>query len=456
MNLEDENMTTLVERAVKIAMREDFDDAVAILKEEKEDYLKVANSKVDSLVEEHDRIITVFLAKDNRLLFISAENPTDQMLEQRIKKAAKEIAGIRPKKDYNGIANGRKHYGADRGTYREFATIDADFLSDMANGMIAGAEDGGALATAGTLYLNAYTTEFCTSGGYSGRSSSAHMRVSIRCFGRISSFQDFAVLKSARNLDLQAFGKKAAEMSNMVKKKGKAEAGRYDIIYMPSPAGSLLSNINSMACMGNIETGSPLSGKLNKRVGNPGLTILDSGNFAESVDYRAYDDEGMKTSTTEVIRDGVLRNYLHNFSTAKKYRTRSTGNAGLVEPEPGTPIIKHRNSTKNLDALIGEVKKGILITNTWYTRFSNYLTGDFSTVPRDLSVMIRDGEPEFAIRHGGASSMVGIRISENVLRMAKSSSLAGGKPVQTTSWDSEGDYCFCPPMLVEGVSVTTL
>ncbi len=449
-------MATLVEKAVRIAMDAGFDDAVAIVKDEKEDYLKVANSKVDSLVEEHDRIITVFLAKDKRLLFVSVENPTDSMLERRIKKAANEIAGIRPKNDYNGIAEGRKHYGADRGAYREFAGIDAGSLSDMANGMLAGADEGGANSTAGTLYLSSYATEFCTSGGYSGESFSAHMRVSIRCFGELSSFQDFAVLRSTRDLDPHAFGKKAAEMSNMVKKRGKAAAGRYDIVYMPSPAGSLLSNINSMACMGNIETGSPLSGKLNKVVGNRGLTILDSGNFAESVDYRAYDDEGMKTSTTEVIRDGVLSHYLHNFSTAKKYRTRSTGNAGLVEPEPGTPIIRHRENAKDLDALIGEVKKGILITNTWYTRFSNYLTGDFSTVPRDLSVMIKDGEPEFAIRHGGASSMVGIRISENMLRMAKSASRACGKPVQTTSWDSEGDYCFCPPMLVEGVSVTTL
>ncbi len=449
-------MATLVEKAVRIAMKADFDDAVAIVKDEKEDYLKVANSKADSLVEEHDRIITVFLAKDKRLLFVSLENPKESVLEKRIKKAAAEIAAIRPKNDYNGIAQGRKHYSADRSSYKEFSNIDAGFLSDMANGMINGAEDGGAASVAGTLYLNSYATEFCTSGGYSGGSFSAHMRVSIRCFGKISSFQDFAVLKRAGDLDAYEFGKRAAEMSNMVKKKGKTDAGRYDIIYMPSPAGSLLSNINSMACMGNIETGSPLSGKLNKAVGNGGLTILDSGNFAGSVDYRTYDDEGMKTSTTEVIRDGILRNYLHNFSTAKKYRTRSTGNAGLVEPEPGTPIIRHRNSAKNLDALIGEVKKGILITNTWYTRFSNYLTGDFSTVPRDLSVMIRNGEPEFAIRHGGASSMVGIRISENMLRMAKSASLAGGKPVQTTSWDSEGDYCFCPPMLVEGVSVTTL
>ena len=205
-------MATLVEKAVRIAMKADFDDAVAIVKDEKEDYLKVANSKADSLVEEHDRIITVFLAKDKRLLFVSLENPKESVLEKRIKKAAAEIAAIRPKNDYNGIAQGRKHYSADRSSYKEFSNIDAGFLSDMANGMINGAEDGGAASVAGTLYLNSYATEFCTSGGYSGGSFSAHMRVSIRCFGKISSFQDFAVLKRAGDLDAYEFGKRAAEM----------------------------------------------------------------------------------------------------------------------------------------------------------------------------------------------------------------------------------------------------
>jgi len=95
-----------------------------------------------------------------------------------------------------------------------------------------------------------------------------------------------------------------------------------------------------------------------------------------------------------------------------------------------------------------------LITNTWYTRFSNYLTGEFSTVPRDMAVYIENGELKFAIG-STESSFVGIRISDNMLRMLKSITTTAGSTVQTSSWDAGNDYYFVPNVFVEKVKVTT-
>ena len=151
--------------------------------------------------------------------------------------------------------------------------------------------------------------------------------------------------------------------------------------------------------MGSVEIGSFLAGRLGKVVANRGLSVYDDGRISSGVGSAPFDDEGTRTQRTPVIADGVLKNYLHNFSTAAKYKTKSTGNAGLMRPRPWTMIVKHRKE-RSIGKLIEGMDRGILITNTWYTRFSNHLTGDFSTVPRDLALYIENGEPEYAVKRG--------------------------------------------------------
>ena len=57
----------------------------------------------------------------------------------------------------------------------------------------------------------------------------------------------------------------------------------------------------------------------------------------------------------------------------------------MISPVPTNLILKG-NKGKVFD-----IKKGIYVTNIWYTRFQNYVTGDFSTIPRDGMFLIEDG-----------------------------------------------------------------
>ncbi|RZN56002.1 MAG: hypothetical protein DSO09_00280 [Candidatus Methanomethylicota archaeon] len=58
------------------------------------------------------------------------------------------------------------------------------------------------------------------------------------------------------------------------------------------------------------------------------------------------------------------------------------------------------------------LKDGIYVTSNWYTRFQNYRTGDFSTLCRDNTFLIENGEIKGAIK--------GVRISDNLLRIFNS------------------------------------
>ncbi|MEM2615378.1 MAG: metallopeptidase TldD-related protein, partial [Thermoplasmatales archaeon] len=58
---------------------------------------------------------------------------------------------------------------------------------------------------------------------------------------------------------------------------------------------------------------------------------------------------------------------------------------------------------------ISSTKKGLLIVNTWYTRFQDYRQGIFSTIPRDGIFYIENGEVKEAWK--------GVRISDSLLNI---------------------------------------
>ena len=134
---------------------------------------------------------------------------------------------------------------------------------------------------------------------------------------------------------------------------------------------------------------------------------------------------------------------MHNTSTAARYKTKTTANAGLISPEPHNIIMKGGDATT--DEIFRSVKKGVYITNVWYTRFQNHLTGDFSTIPRDGAFYIENGK----IKH----PLKDIRVSENIVQMLKNISLVGKDVTQVKSWEVDIPT-FCPHVLVKNVQIT--
>ncbi len=418
-------------------------------------YLKITNSRIDSIVEKQDRSGTLFVSKDRKVFFTALKTLDSDGVAVSIKKAQQTMPKLPPKNDYYGIEDRFKR-GSSQPYDRKLGQITCDTLSDLAYEAINGALSNGATNVAGTIVADFSNYELSTSNGFSSSAKSSSISTSLRLFKGGVSFQDAHTSRALKNMRFGAIAKGAAEMLALTDKTGRIREGKYDLIYLPSPAGALMFHVTSAACMDEVETGSMLAGKLGKVVANKDLSLYDDGTIRTGVDSAPFDEEGTKTQRTPVIEDGVLKNYLHNFSTATKYKTKSTGNAGLIRPRPWTLAVKHKKSEQGIERLIEGIDKGILITNTWYTRFSNYLTGDFSTVPRDLALYIEHGEPKYAVKrgiHGAEHEMVGIRVSDNFLRMMRNTECAANDTMQTFSWDIHGHF-FMPSILVRGARVT--
>jgi PmbA protein len=184
--------------------------------------------------------------------------------------------------------------------------------------------------------------------------------------------------------------------------------------------------------------------KIGEKVASEMVTLRDVP-AAYSMSNRVFDDEGVSTQENVIIEKGQLKTYLHNTSTAKIFKTKTTGNAGIVSPGPWN--IEMDAGDMSREELLKQVKQGLYLTNTWYTRFQNYKAGDFSTIPRDGIFQIENGEIKQSLKN--------IRLSDNALRMLNN--ITGiSKERQHVHWWAEADPpSLSPFILMKDVQITT-
>jgi PmbA protein len=144
-----------------------------------------------------------------------------------------------------------------------------------------------------------------------------------------------------------------------------------------------------------------------------------------------------------LIENGVLKSYLHNTSTSKKLNQKPTGNAGIVYPMPWK--IEVKRGDYGFDEMIKELKEGLIVTNTWYTRYTSFAEGTFSTIPRDAM---------FYVKNGKISSFTkNLRINSNFLEFFKNI-VAIEKEQKEVKWWESFLPVKVPSLVVKNVLVT--
>ncbi len=147
------------------------------------------------------------------------------------------------------------------------------------------------------------------------------------------------------------------------------EGGRKKVIMAPAVVGLLCHEaIGHTVEADFVKAGSIAAGKIGQMVASPLVTMADSGteNIAGyAVGNLPFDDEGIETENTVIIKDGKLASYLHNRETAAEFNVAPTGNARawLFSDEP---LIRMRNTyivpgTSKLADMISSLDDGYLI-----------------------------------------------------------------------------------------------
>ena len=90
-------------------------------------------------------------------------------------------------------------------------------------------------------------------------------------------------------------------------------------------------------------SGNVLADKLGKKIASDLVTFYDDGTIEGAFGSFKYDDEGVPTQKTLLVKDGVVTGLMHNRETAQKFNTEPTGNA-RAEDFRFEPIIRMRNT----------------------------------------------------------------------------------------------------------------
>ncbi len=146
-----------------------------------------------------------------------------------------------------------------------------------------------------------------------------------------------------------------------------APSGYYTVILGPQLTRLLAHEAFGHTNEADLVTGgSVLQGKINKKICNDKISILDDAIYPGSFGWLpGYDDEGTPAQKTVMVDKGILITHLHNRESAAEYSTIPTGNARAFMHN-NDPIIRMTNSVilggdSSLEEMIAETANGFLL-----------------------------------------------------------------------------------------------
>jgi len=428
---------------IKFALKNGANDVVIEKNLSETKQVRFANNNIQIFKNWNTEIIRIFLSCNKKIVNTTIFDVSEKSVKNTISNLIKSAKFIKPNQDYAGIAEGPfKYKKIPKNFDKKIVNINLlDITEKIINSALENSKN-----TAGIVYTDVGKRELETSTGIFASEKTTAIKLSVRAFNKDEETGHAASCsRNLNSINPEKIGRKAGEISKLAKNPEKLESGKYDVIFDPLSAANLLNIVGVYSSVFFVDSGmSFLRGKLGKKVANNIINLIDSGTIANGFYSSTFDDEGVPTKKTTIIEKGILKNYLHNTSTAKKYKTKTTANAGLIVPRPHNIILRNGKTSKEK---IFKGFNGLYITNVWYTRFQNYLKGDFSTIPRDGIFLIRNGEIVKSIKE--------IRISDNLQKVLENIKNVSNKPEWIIWWGLNFQIpVFTPFVLVKNVNIT--
>ena len=391
--------------------------------------IRFSNSKFDISNKWDNSLLEVFLAIGRKITQIDIRDPTKDKIDTSVTRAINFAKKMPDSELYGGMEKEIKPFSQVKGLFDKRIETFYEKAPEIVNAAINSSLEAGAQRVAGVLYYGHFTTELQTSYGIKGNFDSSYYRLTVRSFVDYeSSGQSLVIGRTLDNLEEKfvEVGTKSGKLAKMAVGGKQGKAGKYDLIMSPTVAANVLGQITDGANPLMLLLGmSPLGDHFGEQIAPSSLSVTDNPQMEEGLGSRPFDVEGTPTSSTKIIDKGVLVGLIHNTTSALMMQTKTTGNSELLDfgfgskllaPLPTNMVYSAGNQT--LDEIIADSKRPtIYVTSNWYTRFTNMLEGEFSTIPRDGMFLIENGEIKRPVRK--------LRLTDNLLRMSKNISAIG-------------------------------
>jgi PmbA protein len=441
----DKNYTGLAESTVKKALKMGADDCIATVSAGLSRQLKFANNEIATSKCWDITNMEIFMAKDKKVISTSVEDLKQSNMEKILKKLISTMKGMKPKDDYYGIAKGPFKYKSIPDTFDKKIISLSDKGIDIISSAISKARGIGAKRCAGVMLWNSSESFKATSEGIGVSGKDTDIQFSMRALvDKERSGHTVCVSRTLDKFNPNQVAEEAAGIATKANKPTEGKVGKFDIVFHPMAFANLMSYTADSFSAFYVDSGfSFLTDMIGKKVASDMVSIKDNGIMPNGYYSTKYDEEGYPVGSTDLLKDGVMKTYLHNTSTAKKHNAKNTGNAGMISPSAWN--IDVNPGDMEVDDMISGIKDGLFVTNLWYTRFTNYRTGDFSTIPRDSIFYIKNGKI--------VGNWKSIRISDNMLKILENVSGMSKNRDQIFWWETSCPVK-TPYVLVKDVNIT--
>jgi PmbA protein len=281
------------------------------------------------------------------------------------------------------------------------------------------------------------------SGWYPSSGCAGYVEFSATDGGDQQSGSHFKTVSRYADLNPDEIGRTAA--ANAVEMLGAKPIPSTDVplVITPEVGTQLLTFVVGLLSADEVQKGrSKFAGKIGTQVAASRVTLVDDGRLKGGISTAPVDGEGVATQETPLIVDGVLKTYLYDSYTAKKGKTKSTGNrargggyqsAGGIGP---TNLYLKAGDAKP-EAIVAGIPRGFFLKIA-FGMFAaiDGASGDFSFPAAGL--MIEKGRPTYPVR--------GISIAGNLFELLKSIDKVGS---DLTWFNNVG----CPTLLVKSVKI---
>lgn len=174
----------------------------------------------------------------------------------------------------------------------------------------------------------------------------------------------------------EAIGRYAAERALARLNAHKLDTRKCPVLFeAPLAAGLMGAFVQAISGGALYRKSTFLLDSLGKTVFAPHIQIVEDPHVIGAVGSAPFDEEGVKTSRREVVKDGVLQGYFLSTYSARKLGMKTTGNAG------GSHNLKVSSSLAapgdNFQAMLKKLGTGLLVTELM-GQGVNYVTGDYS------------------------------------------------------------------------------
>ncbi len=385
--------------------------------------------------------LDLYLAKNKKRIVGQTYNPTVAGITRFIENLVRSCETLPVSEDYFPLPEGPFHYEGQ--SNYDPKVRDASLVQYVKQAIDCGTL-AGAKRVSGSLNTESIDLLILTSAGARGRDKQSKVLLNVRAFADDdASGHGLSCTSYLSDFEPEKAGSSAGDYARRSLNPTQIPEGNYNVIFTSTVIANILP-VASAASAFAIESGmSFLDGKLDQRVSVQTLGIDDHGVYAHGLGGRIFDDEGTPTMHNIIIGDGVFRTMLHNTTTANKFNSKSTGNAGIIAPGPITIVFNE--GSIGFEEIIKETGKGILITNNWYTRYQNQRTGEYSTVPRDAAFLIEGGELKQPVH--------GLRVSDSIPRQLQNIEYIS-RERKWIKWWEVATPTLAPAMMIKDVKIT--